>query len=64
MAAQILVPAAPIWVGHPSSLAQRVLERDAEISETDCQGRPILFGKVAMVAVVGNEDGAPGRPAQ
>ena len=65
MAAQILVPAVPIWVGHPSSLAQRVLERlDAEISETDCQGRPILFGKVAMVAVDGNADGAPGRPAQ
>lgn len=59
MAAQILVLATPIWVGHPSSLAQRVLERlDAELSETDSQGRPILFDKVAMVAVVGNEDGA------
>ena len=59
MAAQILVLATPIWVGHPSSLAQRVLERlDAELSETDAQGRPILFDKVAMVAVVGNEDGA------
>lgn len=59
LAAQILVLATPIWVGHPSSLAQRVLERlDAELSETDEQGRPILFDKVAMVAVVGNEDGA------
>lgn len=59
MAAQILVLATPIWVGHPSSLAQRVLERlDAELSETDSQGRPIMFDKVAMVAVVGNEDGA------
>lgn len=59
LAAQILVLATPIWVGHPSSLAQRVLERlDAELSETDSQGRPILFDKVAMVAVVGNEDGA------
>lgn len=59
MAAQILVLATPIWVGHPSSLAQRVLERlDAELSETDDKGRPILFDKVAMVAVVGNEDGA------
>lgn len=57
--AQILVLATPIWVGHPSSLAQRVLERlDAELSETDDQGRPILFDKVAMVGVVGNEDGA------
>lgn len=51
--------ATPIWVGHPSSVAQRVLERlDAELPETDSQGRPILFDKVAMVAVVGNEDGA------
>lgn len=59
MAAHILVLATPIWVGHASSLAQRVLERlDAELSETDSQGRPILFDKVAMVAVVGNEDGA------
>jgi hypothetical protein len=37
----------------------RVLERlDAEISETDDEGRPTLFGKVAALAVVGNEDGA------
>ncbi|MBN9800657.1 MULTISPECIES: flavodoxin family protein [Pseudonocardia] len=57
--ADILVFATPTWVGHPSSVAQRVLERlDAELSETDDQGRPELFGKVAVVAVVGNEDGA------
>ena len=59
LSADILVLATPIWVGHPSSLAQQVLERlDAELSETDEQGRPILFGKVGLVAVVGNEDGA------
>ncbi|PCC36275.1 NAD(P)H-dependent oxidoreductase [Glutamicibacter sp. BW77] len=59
LAADILVLATPIWVGHPSSVAQKVLERlDAELSETDSQGRPILFDKVAMMAVVGNEDGA------
>lgn len=59
LSANILVLATPIWVGHPSSLAQQVLERlDAELSETDEQGRPILFGKVGLVAVVGNEDGA------
>ncbi|MFC9932632.1 flavodoxin family protein [Glutamicibacter sp. NPDC127525] len=59
LAADILVLATPIWVGHPASLAQRVLERlDAELSQTDEQGRPILFGKVGVVAVVGNEDGA------
>ncbi|MCY7342349.1 MAG: NAD(P)H-dependent oxidoreductase [Pseudonocardia sp.] len=58
-AADILLLATPTWMGHPSSVTQRVLERlDAEISETDDQGRPAMFGKVALVAVVGNEDGA------
>jgi hypothetical protein len=43
-------------MGHISSVGQRVLERlDAEVSETDDDGRPIPRGKVA---VVGNEDGA------
>ena len=59
IAADILLLATPTWMGHPSSVAARVLERlDAELSETDEEGRPILFGKVAVVAVVGNEDGA------
>ncbi len=57
--ADILVVGTPTWMGHMSSVAQRVLERlDAELSETDAEGRPILFGKVAVTAVVGNEDGA------
>lgn len=55
----ILLLAVPTWLGHPSSVAQRVLERlDAELSETDDEGRPSMYGKVAVVAVVGNEDGA------
>jgi len=29
-----------------------------ELSETDDEGRPAMFGKVAVAAVVGNEDGA------
>jgi len=59
LAADILVLGTPTWMGHHSSVAARVLERlDAELSETDEEGRPILFGKVAVVAVVGNEDGA------
>ncbi|MFJ4126537.1 flavodoxin family protein [[Kitasatospora] papulosa] len=59
MAADILLIATPIWLGHPSSICQRVLERlNAESSETDDQGRPHTYGKVAAVAVVGNEDGA------
>ncbi|WP_372672828.1 flavodoxin family protein [Amycolatopsis kentuckyensis] len=58
-AADILLIATPTWVGHMSSVAQRVLERlDAELSETDDEGRPAMFGKVAVAAVVGNEDGA------
>ena len=59
LAADVLVLATPIWMGHPCSIAQRVIERlDAELSETDDAGRPIMYGKVAVVAVVGNEDGA------
>jgi multimeric flavodoxin WrbA len=59
MAADILLVATPTWVGHMSSVAQRVLERlDAELSETDDSGRPLVTGKVAVTAVVGNEDGA------
>jgi multimeric flavodoxin WrbA len=59
MAADILVLAAPIWMGQPSSVAKLVMERlDAELGETDDEGRPSMFGKVAAVAVVGNEDGA------
>ncbi|GAB3617335.1 NAD(P)H-dependent oxidoreductase [Okibacterium endophyticum] len=57
--ADILMISTPTWLGNMSSVAQRVLERlDAELSETDAMGRPILFDKVAAVAVVGNEDGA------
>jgi len=57
--AAILVVATPTWVGHPSSLAQRVIERmDAMISETDDEGRPVAYNKVAGVVVTGNEDGA------
>ena len=59
LAADILVLATPIWMGHPSSITQRVMERlDADLAETDNEGRPIMYGKVAIVAVVGNEDGA------
>jgi multimeric flavodoxin WrbA len=59
MAADILVLATPTWLGQHSSIAQRVLERlDAELSETDDEGRLRTFGKVAVAVVVGNEDGA------
>jgi len=55
----IVVVATPIWLGHPSSVAQRLLERlDAELAETDERGNPSMSGKVAVTAIVGNEDGA------
>ena len=57
--AHLLVIATPIWMGQPGSVCKVVLERlDAELSETDDQGRLLTYGKVAAVAVVGNEDGA------
>ncbi|MFC9876266.1 flavodoxin family protein [Nocardia salmonicida] len=57
--ADIVVLATPTWLGHLSSVAQRVLERlDAELSNTDDAGRPAMFGKVGIAAIVGNEDGA------
>jgi multimeric flavodoxin WrbA len=59
LAADILVVATPTWMGQRSSVCQRVLERlDAELSEKDDRGRLLTYGKVAVVAVVGNEDGA------
>jgi multimeric flavodoxin WrbA len=59
LAADILVMSTPTWLGHMSSVAQRVLERlDAELSNTDNEGRPAMVGKVALAAVVGNEDGS------
>ncbi|MFD9722295.1 flavodoxin family protein [Streptomyces sp. NPDC059072] len=55
----ILVLSTPIWLGHPSSVVQRVLERlDAELGESDDEGRMLTYGKAAAVCVVGNEDGA------
>ncbi len=59
LAADIFVLGTPIWMGHPCSLAQRVLERlDAFLGETDDDGRMVSLDRVAIVAVVGNEDGA------
>ena len=59
LAAEILVLASPTWLGQPSSIAQRVLERmDAMLSETDAEGRPVAYNRVAGIVVTGNEDGA------
>lgn len=59
LAADILLLGTPIWLGHPASVCQRVLERlDAFIGEVDDEQRMVSYGRVACVAVVGNEDGA------
>jgi multimeric flavodoxin WrbA len=59
LAAEILVITTPIWMGQPSSVAKRVIERmDAMLSETDAKGRPVAYGRVAGFVVTGNEDGA------
>lgn len=59
VASDILVLGTPIWLGQMSSVAKRVLERlDAFLGETDARGHMPSYGKVACVAVVGNEDGA------
>lgn len=57
--ADILIFGTPIWLGQMSSIAKRVLERmDAFLGETDQRGRMPSYGKVAVAAIVGNEDGA------
>jgi multimeric flavodoxin WrbA len=57
--ADILIMATPIWLGQPSSVSKRVMERmDAFLGETDGRGRMPSYGKVALAVVVGNEDGA------
>lgn len=59
LAADILIFGSPIWLGHLNSVAQRVLERmDAFLSDATDSGVLPPFGKVAVVATVGNEDGA------
>ncbi|TGP86764.1 MULTISPECIES: NAD(P)H-dependent oxidoreductase [unclassified Mesorhizobium] len=59
VAADIFILGLPIWLGQPSSIAKRVMERmDAFLDETDDKGRMPAAGKLALVAIVGNEDGA------
>lgn len=59
LASDIVIIGSPIWLGQPSSVAKRVVERmDAFLSEKDDKGRMPSYGKVGIAAVVGNEDGA------
>jgi multimeric flavodoxin WrbA len=59
LASEILVVATPTWLGQLSSVTKRALERmDAFLSETDDDGVPVAYNRVAGVVVTGNEDGA------
>lgn len=59
LGADILIVATPTWLGQPSSIAKRALERmDAMLSETRADGTPVAYNRVAGVVVTGNEDGA------
>jgi multimeric flavodoxin WrbA len=60
LAAEVLIMATPMWLGQPSSIAKRALERmDAMLSETHADDEtPIAYNRVAGVVVTGNEDGA------
>ena len=59
LAHDILIFGTPIWLGQMSSIAKRVVERmDAFLGETDERSRMPSFSKVAVAAIVGNEDGA------
>lgn len=65
LAADILIFGTPIWMGQASSVAKLVLERmDAFLGETDEAGRMPSYSKVAVAAIVGNEDGAHNVTAQ
>lgn len=65
LAHDILIFGGPIWLGQVGSVGKRVLERmDAFLSETDDHGRMPSYGKLAVAAIVGNEDGAHGSSAQ
>ena len=59
-ACDILVIGTPIWLGHMSSICQRVIERlDDTYSAYDAtNGQFPLYNKVGAVIVTGNEDGA------
>lgn len=61
-AADIFIVASPVWVGHLSSVAQRVIERlDATFWEEELAdketGQYFTYNKVGGAIVTGNEDG-------
>ena len=58
MRAHILVLGTPIWLGDPSSVCRRVVERlYSWSSELNDRGQSVFYGRVAGVLITGNEDG-------
>jgi multimeric flavodoxin WrbA len=56
--ADILVVGTSLWIGEPTSVSRRLVERlYAMTDETNDKGQPIFYGKVAGTVTTGNEDG-------
>lgn len=56
--ADILVVGTPIWLGEPSSVLRKFIERLYGMSgELADNGQYVYYGKVAGLVVTGNEDG-------
>lgn len=56
--ADILVIGAPIWLGEPSSVSRRLIERLYAMSDQrNDKGQAVYYGKVAGAVIAGNEDG-------
>lgn len=59
MRADILVLATPIWLGDPSSVCRRVIERlYSNSGQTNDRGQYVYYGRVGGCLITGNEDGA------
>jgi multimeric flavodoxin WrbA len=56
--ADILVVGSPLWLGEPSSISRRFVERLYAMSDqTNEKGQYVFYGKVAGTITTGNEDG-------
>lgn len=57
-AADIVVVGSALWLGEPTSVASRFIERIyAMTGETNDKGQPVFYGKVGGAVTTGDEDG-------
>jgi multimeric flavodoxin WrbA len=57
-AADMLVVGSALWLGEPTSVASRFIERlYAMTGETNDRGQPVFYGKVGGAGTTGDEDG-------